>query len=219
MYFWFLLNKDDQELTSRVLNAQILKTEKYDWYELVLSDRKELNIDLSEKQIKCMLKGKFKQYLQSKIENKLRREFEEKRKSHTKARYLGLFNSKPQKYLLSKNLKRQEIQILINLRTYMLSDAKINFKHSFGQNIWCTACKLFPESQEHLFSCVVIRKELKDEINFEEVEYDDINGSLEKQERIAKVFSRIVEIKQNVSHSNNTSSLNDEEDQSTEDLD
>ena len=62
MYFWFLLNKADRVLTSRVLNAQILKTEKYDWYELVLSDRKELNIDLSDNGIKCMPKGKFKQY-------------------------------------------------------------------------------------------------------------------------------------------------------------
>ena len=49
MYFWFLLNKDNTELTSRILYAQILNTEKCDWYELVLSDRRELNIDLSDK--------------------------------------------------------------------------------------------------------------------------------------------------------------------------
>ena len=166
-----------------------------------------------------MSKIKFKQFLQLKIEMKLRREFEQKRMSHSKSKFLGLFKSKPQRYLLSLNLKIREIQTLVNLRTYMLSDAKLNFKHSFGQNIWCSACKLFPESQEHIFSCFKIRKELSGEVNFNDVKYEDINGSLTKQERIAQVYTKMIQVKQNLSEFNNPSSFQDEEDQSTEDLD
>ena len=153
MYYWHLLQRDPSELTVKVLNAQKLDTEKNDWYELIQNDKKELDINLSDDQIRQFLKTKFKQFTKQKLDLKLRFELEQKRKSHSKAKFLDLFRPCPQKYILSTNMTVREIQLLVNLRTHMLSEAKINYKQKFGENIWCESCKLFPSSQEHLFNC------------------------------------------------------------------
>ena len=107
---------------------------------------------------------------------------------------MGPFKPCPQSYLVSTNMNVKEIHMLSNLRTYMLPEARMNYKQQFGDNIWCSSCQLFPSSQEHLFSCFVIRSELESVVNFEEYSYDDINGNLEKQERIAKLFIKIREV-------------------------
>ena len=99
---------------------------------------------------------------------------------HTKSKYLRLFSPKPQEYLLSSKLNVEQIQTLTNLRTYMLSEAKLNFKGSNTENIWCSVCKLFPESQEHIWNCYLIRKETK--TISERCCYNHIHGTLEQQE-------------------------------------
>ena len=93
MYYWHLLKKDPNELIVRVLKAQKLETERHDWYELIQSDKKELQINLSDEQISCLTKVKFKQFITEKINAKLRLELEQKRKSHTKSKYMGLVKS------------------------------------------------------------------------------------------------------------------------------
>ena len=111
----------------------------------------------------------------------------------------------------------REIQLLVNLRTHMLSEARTNYKHKFGDNIWCVSCKLFPSSQEHLFNCYVIRNALKKDVNFKEYSYDDIYGSLEKQEKISKLFIKILETIQKLTEENQNSHPSSK-DHSTEDL-
>ena len=99
----------------------------------------------------------------------------------------------------------------------MLTEAKLNYRQQYGENIWCSSCKLFPSSQEHLFSCYIMRKKLQSEINFNEFSYSDIFGSLKKQEGIAKVFIKVLKIHQELKEE--TLSPSSEEDHSTEDLD
>ena len=138
MYYWNLLQRDEEELTVRVLYAQKANKEKYDFYEQIQSDLKELKISLSEDQIKSLSKAKFKEYIKFKVESKMRYELEEKRKTRVKSKKFGIYTSSPQMHLLSSNLNVKQIQTLVNLRTYMLTEAKINFKHQFGDNIWCS---------------------------------------------------------------------------------
>ena len=99
----------------------------------------------------------------------------------------------------------------------MLTEAKMNYKQQFGENIWCSSCKLFPSSQEHLFSCFIMRKKIKSDINFNEISYDDIFGSLNKQEAIAKAFTKVLKVHQELKEK--TLPPSSGEDHSTEDLD
>ena len=132
---------------------------------------------------------------------------------------MGRFKSCPQSYLVSANMTVNEIHMLCNLRTYMLPEAKANYKQQFGENIWCSSCQLFPASQEHIFSCFVIRDKLKHDVNFNEYSYDDISGSLDKQEKIAKLFIKIREVIMKLKEEGLNPSPSSRKDQSTEDLD
>ena len=48
MYYWQLLQRNNSELTVKVLKAQQHYTERYDWFEQVQCDLKEFKIDLHE---------------------------------------------------------------------------------------------------------------------------------------------------------------------------
>ena len=66
-------------------------------------------------------------------------------------------------------------------------DVKSNFKMQYGQNL---TCSFFPEidTQFHLLSC----RQLIDGIDISNSEYEHIFQDLEKQERIAIIFNKIL---------------------------
>ena len=100
----------------------------------------------------------------------------------------------------------------------MLSDSKVNYKASHGNNLWCSVCYLFPETQRHIYDCFVLRSELKPEINFDEFNYDHIDGTLSEQENFAKMCTKILKLRRELICKKQGYS-SQSEDQSTEDLD
>ena len=97
----------------------------------------------------------------------------------------------PAKYLFSTKLCHEEIRTLFGLGCSTI-DAKLNMLSSFKENKWYRTCFLFPESQEHLFSCLDIREKLKD-VDFIGLKYDMTYGHLHEQETIAKVYHLILQ--------------------------
>ena len=105
----------------------------------------------------------------------------------------------PAKYLFSSKLCHDEIRTLFRLRSSTI-DSKLNMSSSFKENKWCRTCFLFPESQEHLFSCVEIREKLKD-VDFTNVKYDMIFRNLHDQGKIAKVYHLILQARSDILNS------------------
>ena len=97
---------------------------------------------------------------------------------------MNLDTVNPSSYLFSKLLNKKEIQTLFKLRTRTI-DVKKNQESSYKNNMWCRACCLFIESQEHLLKCHEIRKRLSF-IDFSEIRYPMIFGQLEEQDKFAK---------------------------------
>ena len=65
-----------------------------------------------------------------------------------------------------------------------MADVKMNFKTFYGDNIYCTFCKMFPETQKHLLKCFNI----KDPSKFE---YEDLFKKEENQYKIVQIFKQI----------------------------
>ena len=65
-----------------------------------------------------------------------RKQLNDLKESHSKSKFLNKFTSKPEEYLLSKNLTVKEIQTLFALHTEM-TEVKSNFKNKYKDNIWC----------------------------------------------------------------------------------
>ena len=87
-------------------------------------------------------------------------------------------------------------------------DVKNNFKNGNIEDQWCKTCKLFPEKQEHLMKCHIIRNKLKGQADLNEVSYEFIFGDISQQEKLAKTYALILQARSEILKPSN-------EDQST----
>ena len=69
MYYWTILQKEDNELVRKVFETQRLLSNKNDWVLQLKSDLEECNITLTEKDIKSMKKEAFKSIVKKQIKN------------------------------------------------------------------------------------------------------------------------------------------------------
>ena len=101
---------------------------------------------------------------------------------------------KQAEYIQSPRLSHKEKILLFKLRSRTL-DVKGNFKNQH-KDLLCISCGLFEETQNHLLRCQEIVKKLsyldENHTNYDE---NDIFEGLEKQLKIVKIYSEIIEIK------------------------
>ena len=67
MYYWEIPNRDKSELIHRIYTTQKISNSTGDWVRLVEADKKELGIDLTDKQIQEVSKSSFKTYVKKKV--------------------------------------------------------------------------------------------------------------------------------------------------------
>ena len=106
-------------------------------------------------------------------------------------------NAKPDPYLLSKELDKEEMVNMMKLKSRMVNLYE-NFKNGQEHNKWCKMCLLFIEKQEHLMGCSKIKEELGKVINFKKCEYSHIDGTLSQQENFAKNYTLILKKREDI---------------------
>ena len=63
-------------------------------------------------------------------------------------------------------------------------------------DIYCSLCKLFPETQSHILQCPdVVTKMKTPVISNNSINDEDIYGNLDKQVRIVKIYSEALDIR------------------------
>ena len=70
LYLWTILHRREEELLPRFYQAQRMDTAKNDWVDIVEKDKKELDISLSNEEIKNMKEFKFKGIVERAIKAK-----------------------------------------------------------------------------------------------------------------------------------------------------
>ena len=158
MYYWHILHLDENELLYKFYVAQKLKPNKSDWVSQIIKDKKDLKIQINDEEVRKMSKTKFKQLIQTKINEFAKRCFLEIQSKQSKTSKLKIYETrKPAEYLYSKNLCKEEIQTLFKLRCRTI-DVKLNQESANRNQTWCQTCFLFPESQKHVYHCTEIRE-------------------------------------------------------------
>ena len=174
MFLWSILNKSESDPARKCLTAQQLNPVKND---LITTDLEMCDITLTMTEISQMKKTTLRVVS--------RKYLLDLKTQHSKLKFISdRYEFEP--YLLSKNLSTEEKQILFKLRTRMV-DVKLNFKTQYGQNLACNFCPEM-ESQSHLLTC----KQLTNDIDLEDTEYNDIFQDISKQEKVASIFNRIL---------------------------
>ena len=94
LYNWHILHVEESELLFKFYSAQQLKPGKNDWVRQIEKDKNELNISLSDQEVKKMTKLKFKQIVMQKINVLAAKHFTEIQSKQQKTKHLKMtFNS------------------------------------------------------------------------------------------------------------------------------
>ena len=169
----------------KVYQMQKLKPCNNDWIHQVIKDKKDLNIDLDDNEIQLISKYKFKQIVEKKLHVHVKEYLDQQKNVHTKSKLMPRYTGKPEGYLFSNKLNKEEIQNLFKYKTRIIN-VYDNFKNDYTKEKFCKLCHIFPNTQEHIIKCEILKQSLSDQINFLYTSVNNINGTIEEQENFAK---------------------------------
>ena len=82
MFYWHIITRNEDELLFKFVKAQKLAPSKHDWVHQLEKDKVDINLQLSESQIKKMTKFQFKKIVKVKIESLAAECLEKTKNSH-----------------------------------------------------------------------------------------------------------------------------------------
>ena len=194
LYLWHILHTKQTELIVRVFESQKLSPRRGDWVKLVDEDHKKMELGLSHDEISKMSKSKFKAIIEVKVKTLAMAELNKLKAKHSKSEKFQSVKFQTANYLTDYRLSRKQQQLLFRLRSRTLN-VKMNFSNQH-ENLLCSTCKLFPETQAHLLQCPQIVKNMKTVVmDHSKLSEEDIYGSLENQIQITHIYEEILEIR------------------------
>ena len=113
LYYWTLLNKNDNELVNKVFDIQKQHSVQDDFTQQILEDKNYLGIERLEQDITAMKKDLFKKYVKEKLESKANEFLMNLKENHSKTKNLTNFSLQP--YLISEKFTTKEKQLLFSL--------------------------------------------------------------------------------------------------------
>ena len=181
LFLHYILNEDDNSLIKKFLMKQKESKKSKDWINQVLSDIKELNLEVDFEDIRKMQKSRLKIMLNEAIKMKAFVDLAQKKEMHSKVMEIKHERLEMQKYLKSTNfkIKIEEKQEIFKMRS-RVSDVKMNFKGRY-ENLECDICKNEYETQTHLIECNEInkhKKEYEKPPEYEEIQKTNVQNQL-----------------------------------------
>ena len=192
MYLWNILKREDQDMVKNTYKVKKLNPVKGDWIISLEKDNEVYGIHQTDEEIASMSQVQFKNYIDRKINIKALEYLNLTALNHSKCQRLIKSQVKTEDYLTSDKLSRSEVELLFALRTRM-TPAKMNFKILHGENLFCTGCKIQPETQQHLLLCPSLTKNISIP---SDIEYEDLFKSIDHQKRIVRIFKEVLRQKE-----------------------
>ena len=197
MYLWHVLSRDKTELIRRIYNTQTITNYTGDWVRLVTADKLDLDITLSDEEIQGVSKNVFAKFVKKKATIYQLKKLNELKQKHSKSKFLNCTELKEAEYISSSEFTTAEKRLLFKLRSQTL-DVKKNFP-GVHKDLWCRTCGLFTETQSHLLQCPAIVVHLPYLVGkASELEEKHIYGNCKQQKIIVKIFTDIIEIRENL---------------------
>ena len=144
MFLWQILSRNESELIHRVYQSQKISSNKGDWFRMIESDKKELDINMTDREIQGMSKQMFKTLVKKKVKASFIQHINSLKAKHSKSKYLECSELKTAEYIKDKRLNDKEKTLLFKLRSKTL-----NVKKNFGNNDnpWCTSCGIYTQGR------------------------------------------------------------------------
>ena len=187
MYLDHLLTNGINKLPAKVLQEQIKKPLKGDWFNTCKEDMNEL--DLTVEMIESMTKSKLKKYLSQSISKAAFKYLQEKKSKQSKGSEIFYSALKTQSYFKAKS----ELSVQMMQKIFQLRSRNLPVKANFPQMHVDVKC-VIPEctgedSQKGLFLCEYL--EPINQIIHENIQYEEIfTDCVEKQKRIVNIIDQ-----------------------------
>jgi vacuolar-type H+-ATPase catalytic subunit A/Vma1 len=163
---------------------------KNDWAEMIQKDKKDYGINLTDEEISCIKKSKFKRIVEEAVTRKALEDLNNDAERHSKSANIMKANLKREKYLDDPRFSRSDAELLFSLRTRMI-DVKKNFSKKYGDDMARRTCKVnvVVETQDHIFKGDGLTEKI--EIS-KDVVYEDIFKNVDEQLVVIKIFKKLL---------------------------
>ena len=189
LFLQTILKRSKSELTRNVYEVQKMIPAKHDWSQLVMQNKKDLNIQYLDEEIQAMSTDKFKLIVTKSVEKEAMNYLNSLALKHDKSKALIKQKLCIEKYFLDPNFSKSDVELLFAFRTSMVRDIKNNFPQMYKNNIACDICKVHVCSQQHLLQCTELRKHVNVP---DDIEYGDLFKNTEKQLKIIKIMKKLL---------------------------
>ena len=191
IFFQYILQQPEGSLIQKVLAAQRDNTSKGDWVALVKKDIEELELKISDADIKAMTKCQLKKVLKEKGSKTALKHLKQKAEKLVKAKDLEYNKLEMAKYLTAENCN-PNIEDKINafkIRSRMAHTAA-NFPKRFGSSNCRLGCQNMIENYTHIMNhCDALKIDEKlDDIEINNVFNSDVNKINDISQKISKVI-------------------------------
>ena len=194
IYFHGIMKRDNNELTKRVVVSQMERNTKGDFHSQVVESMEQLNIQMED--IMSRSKNSLKELLMKKVSIVAFQYLIGLAQSHSKVNEKIYKNLNMAEYLIDSRLTPDLVNLLFKFRTRMFN-VRNNFRNNYRQtNILCPLCEESEDSQQHIFSCNVLRNRISAPTTskYEDIFSSDINTLLV----VAKELKVFVETRETI---------------------
>ena len=200
-----IVKRDEEELTRRVLKAQMEDPSEGDFSEMVKKDFEEVGLPFDLGFIESSTKEFYRSTIKKKIKEQALRYLQNKQQSHSKVKNIVYENLETQPYLKSPIFSNEETSLLFALRTRTAMTFRGNFSHLYGGKVECPLkCEnqslhepAFKDSQEHLLWCE--RVKLQNPIIAQgKAEYSDIFAHVNRQKEVITMYLMLIEEREKI---------------------
>ena len=118
-FLYYILQQKEDSIISKVFKSQMNNPTPKDWVSTIVSDLKQLNLNIQFEDIKQMKKFDFMNTVKRKIRYKTLKDLEKWKEKHTKVKHLNHSVLKMQNYLTANacKMKQEDSQLIFKLRS------------------------------------------------------------------------------------------------------
>ena len=154
-----ILKRDDEELTNRILQAQIKSACPGDFIKLIEEDFQTIEVPLDISFVESSGVDFYKRFVKSKVTAAALKYLQNLQQKHSKVKNIKYSELKTQPYLTSPLFTNEETKLLFALRTRMVKCTKANFSNLYNGNVncplncWSQGQPPCEDTQQHLLCC------------------------------------------------------------------
>ena len=190
----YILNKDPEELVSKIYEAQQDSSVPGDFCNLIYEDMNDLDIHMSKDHIRSMGTKQYKELIKTKVISAAFKYLSKIQQTHSKVKDIRYRRLEIQPYLSSPLFSRKELSTLFRLRSRTVSGIRTDFCELYKPDLVCPVCRQHIDTLPDLMTCPALTTIVQKEDDSNQIVFSDIFSSdVSKQKAVTRLYVQLLE--------------------------